>query len=210
MTSKTLTQKKNRRPGRPTENPENVRAILLNAAERIVAETGFRAMTLSQISQSAQVNAAMVAYYFGNKTGLCRAIAERQLFKFTEALQSLSGKLPGTRPFWDDLLHQLFLFIETHQTCQRIHIWALLEGGEFSEEMAQGLWFPIQTRFRHWLSETRPDWSSEHVEMMGSWIGGSLNQYAMWRWSMPTAPTPAESAIYRQWIADQILQKLFA
>lgn len=204
-----MTQKKNRRPGRPPENAENVRFTLLDAAECIVAEIGFRAMTLSQISQSAHVNAAMVAYYFGNKRGLCRAIAERQLFKFTEALQSLNEKPSGTRLFWDDLLHQLFTFIETHETCQRIHIWALLEGGEFSNEMAQGLWFPIQARFRRWLSETHPEWTAKHVEMMGSWIGGSLNQYAMWRWSVPSPPTSSESAMYRQWIADQILQKLF-
>jgi len=49
---------------------------LLIAAKEIIAERGFRALTLKAVSDRAGENTAMVSYYFTNKDGLITAVLE--------------------------------------------------------------------------------------------------------------------------------------
>ena len=66
------------RPGSPTptrragrRGPEaDLRSVILNAARPLFAERGYRDTTMRAVAQSAGVDVALVAYYFGNKEGL--------------------------------------------------------------------------------------------------------------------------------------------
>ncbi|MFT3816812.1 MAG: TetR/AcrR family transcriptional regulator [Rubrivivax sp.] len=52
------------------------RAAILLAAEKLFAQYGYRAVTIRQIAQEAQVPLALVGYYFGPKQDLFHAIFE--------------------------------------------------------------------------------------------------------------------------------------
>ena len=59
-----------------TRNAEATKAALLAAGARAFAEHGFSGATLDSVADEANVNKAMVAYYFGDKAGLFQAILE--------------------------------------------------------------------------------------------------------------------------------------
>lgn len=85
----------NPEPGGQRGRPEasagrDVRAALLAAARQAFAEHGFRAASLRAIAQAADVNPAMVHYYFGNKKGLYRAMLAEVLEPTVERLATLS------------------------------------------------------------------------------------------------------------------------
>ncbi len=53
---------------------------MLEAAERIVAESGFAAMTVSAVQQAAgQGNKSAVQYHFGDRDGLIRAVLDARM-----------------------------------------------------------------------------------------------------------------------------------
>jgi AcrR family transcriptional regulator len=52
---------------------------ILDAAERLFAETGFAATSLRQITSVAEVNLASVNYHFGSKKELIQAVLQRYL-----------------------------------------------------------------------------------------------------------------------------------
>lgn len=87
--SKTATAKmrQSKKRGRPaaavTEDP---RGALLDAAEERFAEFGYAVTSLREVAEAAGVNAAMVHYYFGNKSGLLSAVLDRALTPMAEAL----------------------------------------------------------------------------------------------------------------------------
>lgn len=74
---------------------ENTAAVptkqrILDAAERLFAATGFRATSLRELTNAAEVNLAAVHYHFGSKEGLIRAVFARRLEPInTERLQRL-------------------------------------------------------------------------------------------------------------------------
>jgi AcrR family transcriptional regulator len=56
------------------ENDDSVREKLLNSASLCFLEDDYKSVTIRQIADKAGVNAAMIAYYFGSKSGLFEAV----------------------------------------------------------------------------------------------------------------------------------------
>jgi len=69
----------------PHKVAEKTRGQIVEAAEQIFAEKGFRAMTLRAVTESAQVNLAAVNYHFGSKANLMRAVIERRVNPINKA-----------------------------------------------------------------------------------------------------------------------------
>ncbi len=62
-------------PGRPPANQDQeVRQQLLAAARGLFAKQGFDAVSIRAVAEAAQVNPAMIHYYFGSKQGLYEAM----------------------------------------------------------------------------------------------------------------------------------------
>lgn len=53
---------------------------ILDTAEVLFAQNGFRQTSISQLARHAKVNLAAVNYHFGSKNGLMEALLERRLF----------------------------------------------------------------------------------------------------------------------------------
>lgn len=59
--------------------PGGTRERILDAAERLFLERGFRGASLRELTNSARVNLAAVGYHFGGKDELLRAVLERHV-----------------------------------------------------------------------------------------------------------------------------------
>jgi AcrR family transcriptional regulator len=64
---------------------------LLNATAALLCERSAMDVSLSDIAKRAQLNAALIKYYFGNKNGLLLAVLEREAEKAMTALDHLVG-----------------------------------------------------------------------------------------------------------------------
>jgi len=72
---------------------------ILQAAENLFAEQGFKATTTREIAKSAKVNIASIHYYWGSKNELCYAVIYHVMTRITELTQGLlnlpDGDLEG-------------------------------------------------------------------------------------------------------------------
>lgn len=68
------------RRGRPTAQADEIdpRERLLDVAEQLFAEHGYRGASVRDVARGALVNQALIAYYFGSKEGLYLAVFERR------------------------------------------------------------------------------------------------------------------------------------
>jgi len=66
---------------------------ILDAAEILFAEHGFEAVSVREISKAADINIAMISYYFGSKEKLYEEVVNRKLISLNQ-LQMHLNKLP--------------------------------------------------------------------------------------------------------------------
>ena len=106
------------------ENKANdKRDDILDVAEKLFAEQGFEAVSVREISKAADINIAMVSYYFGSKEKLYEEVISRKLTPTAMILQQIS--LVGTSKeklfaivdlfvsrFFDNRQFQNLIFIE--------------------------------------------------------------------------------------------------
>ena len=111
-------------PGRPVGNdPDQVRAALLEAARSHFLKREFKAVSVREIASEAGVNAAMVNYYFGNKLGLYEAMVDQLLERLTASMAQLDNdeltvedffrsysQLLADNPWWPNFIVREVLF----------------------------------------------------------------------------------------------------
>lgn len=78
---------------------QDKREDILDVAEQLFAEQGFEAVSIREISKAADINIAMVSYYFGSKEKLYEEVINRKLIhtemllKHVEKYSSYTDKL---------------------------------------------------------------------------------------------------------------------
>jgi AcrR family transcriptional regulator len=81
---------------------------ILDAAERLFADSGFAATSLRDITSEAEVNLASVNYHFGSKEALLGAILERRLRPINDQrialLDELESRAGAPGPALDDIV----------------------------------------------------------------------------------------------------------
>ncbi len=100
---------------------------VLEAAQRVVEERGFRRLTLNTVAGESGENKAMTAYYFGNKAGLVAALVDamihdeclgaasrmrdatedERLSQLVHELRGMSATITDSRVFFDILPHAI-------------------------------------------------------------------------------------------------------
>jgi AcrR family transcriptional regulator len=70
----------------PNRRGERSRALVLDAAERLMAANGYGAATVAALVEEAGIPASSVYHYFGSKEGVLLAVMERGAQRFFEAL----------------------------------------------------------------------------------------------------------------------------
>ena len=84
--------------GRPIvhDKQEQQKAKLLAAAQQLLAEKPYRSVTIRELAERAEVNSAMIGYYFKNKEGLFIALLDKmseQLFCNMQEILSAENPL---------------------------------------------------------------------------------------------------------------------
>ncbi|ASU32195.1 TetR/AcrR family transcriptional regulator [Mucilaginibacter xinganensis] len=83
---------------------------ILDVAEKVFSEHGFDGASTRLISGEANVNMAMLNYYFGSKEGLFIAVVERKITSFQDILQNI-GNASDMSP-WDKIERYIEIYGE--------------------------------------------------------------------------------------------------
>ena len=76
------------------------RELVLDAAERVMAEHGFEAATVARVVEEAGIPPSSVYHYFGSKDGILLAVMERGADRFFADLPPGSGGSGAPRSTW--------------------------------------------------------------------------------------------------------------
>ena len=102
----TTNPRKRRGRGRPpSEDAEDVRKKLLDAARDLFPRYGYRGVSSRQIGAAAGVNFAMIRYYFGGKPGLYREMLQGVLQPARMTLDAISS--PPSPPQLAEILENI-------------------------------------------------------------------------------------------------------
>ncbi len=101
-----------KQPGRPpAAADQTVRQQLLDAARGLFAKQGYDAVSIRAVAEDAQVNPAMIHYYFGSKQGLYEAMLTDTFTPLIERLGSVlaagSDDPQALRNFFKLYMHTL-------------------------------------------------------------------------------------------------------
>jgi AcrR family transcriptional regulator len=125
--------------GRPHSDPgRDVQTQLLNAVERCLEKKEIDEIGIRDIANEANVNSAMINYYFGSKHGLFVAMYSRLEKLFSERLRQLEhGLTPASRDTVERLVQIQNEFYLRHQALFKL-VWRdLRERGDDSDGQPQ-------------------------------------------------------------------------
>jgi TetR/AcrR family transcriptional regulator len=106
---------------RPAALPVPTRDQILDAAEAVFAARGFEASTIKDLAGAADVNSALLYYYFGDKERLYHAVLERVVHRISgQAAARLAA--PGAP---DERLRR-FLLLQAELLSTDRHFWPLV------------------------------------------------------------------------------------
>ena len=153
------------------------RILLLNTAERLFGQNGVTATSLREVMKVADVNMAMVHYYFKNKDGLLDAILERRLVPINQARLNLLGQYAleaGGQPLGMDDIIKAYVepFIRLRDNAD--------EGGEdFLKlfawlRMEPNFAYDSLTAFQKELKRSLPDKTDEELNWKWAFLGGTV------------------------------------
>jgi AcrR family transcriptional regulator len=155
------------------------KTAILHAAELLFATEGFRDATLQDIARASGVNSALVAYYYGSKSGLLRAVIEDKLEKVDQMMGMLASDATVTR---DDLRRTISGILEgirTDETFHRIGSRILVEDEEMRNVLVQSLWqkvFDFITMMIDKIQEGKIP--RDEMEIRTLMVCGLFHQYA--------------------------------
>jgi AcrR family transcriptional regulator len=94
------------------EPSPDTKTALLDAAERLFAETGIAQSSLRAITSEAGANLASVNYHFGSKEGLVKAVFARRLRPLNQLRLDMLERCAPSSPHPPDLQSLLRAFVE--------------------------------------------------------------------------------------------------
>ena len=80
-----------------SEEQQETRARIIDAAYKVLAEKGYEATTLREISREAQAAPGLVHYYFGGKDQLFVEVLQAAGRRFTQTTDQLAQRIPANR-----------------------------------------------------------------------------------------------------------------
>lgn len=117
-----------------TNSGPEARERILEEGTRLFAEKGFTPTTVRDIAAAADVNLALIHYYFGNKEGLYRAIFEKHVAAVGRVLEDASSE--GTsRERLESFVRAYAHFLCTHPHFARIIQQEILSAGKLVQEV---------------------------------------------------------------------------
>ena len=102
-------------PAKKEKKTEATKEVILNGAEEIFALDGYSGARTASIAKKADVNKALIHYYFTNKETLYHAVMDRMLFEMVEIVQGVLKKGLKGKKLINGLLDALFDYAAKHR-----------------------------------------------------------------------------------------------
>jgi AcrR family transcriptional regulator len=182
--AKTTTESGNRpgRPARQVGNPDK-RDQILDAAEELFAQFGFHGVTVREVTQKANVDVALVYYYFANKRAMFDEVLARRANIVNRERIDLLEKEPVTPG--DDAIERLvvafvdpiYRYLATGDLGWR-HYFALIaqinNASEWGQQVMPGFFDPIALKLIDKLRVALPDATDEDLFWGFDFLSGAL------------------------------------
>jgi AcrR family transcriptional regulator len=124
-------------------NPARSRAAILDAAERLFADRGFEATSLTDVGALAGVSRATPGYFFGSKAELYRAVLDRCFDEVRTAVRAGRERALASGRNPEDILAgavgDYYDFLTSHPNFVRLIERAALAGPEFAADIPPAL-----------------------------------------------------------------------
>ena len=124
-------------------NPGRTRAAILDAAERLFADRGYEATSLSDVGALAGVSRATPGYFFGSKAELYRAVLDRCFDEVRSAVRSGRARALASGRLSEDILAgavgDYFDFLTSHPNFVRLIERAALGGPDLPADIPPAL-----------------------------------------------------------------------
>ena len=165
---------------------EKTRILLLNTAERLFGQNGVTATSLREVMKVADVNMAMVHYYFKNKDGLLDAILERRLVPINQARLNLPGQYAleaGGQPLGMDDIIKAYVepFIRLRDNADeggedflKLFAWLRMEPNFAYHQLMKKHLGDSLTAFQKELKRSLPDKTDEELNWKWAFLGGTV------------------------------------
>jgi AcrR family transcriptional regulator len=114
-------------PRRPRRTAEEARAAILDAAERLLIETGPSAIRLQQVAEQVGVAHPTVLHHFGSREALVQAVVERALSALQDDVIAAIEEAPESDEEVAALLDRVFTALATHGHGRAL-AWCALSG----------------------------------------------------------------------------------
>lgn len=99
----------------PNRRGRRSRELVLDAAEKLMAEQGYEAVTTQAVVDASGIPISSVYHYYGSKNGILLAVMQRGADRFFSALPDVGRGSHGTEQFLEDWLKQVLRTLERHQ-----------------------------------------------------------------------------------------------
>ena len=131
----------------PSEEQHKTKERIIAAASKVLAEKGYEATTLREISREAQAGPGLVHYYFGGKDELLVEVLQAAGQRFHQRMEHLTQQM-STNWSLDALLTQLYERVDLEPEVYRLRY----------ESFALGLHNPvIEPKVRERLAQRRDE-----------------------------------------------------
>ncbi len=140
----------------PSEEQQKTKERIIAAASKVLAEKGYEATTLREISREAQAAPGLVHYYFGGKDELLVEVLQAAGRRFHQRMEHLVQHVPAERSL-EAVLTQLHERVEQEPDVYRLRY----------ESFSLGLHNPvIEPRVRERLAQRRDEIGSVMAKVL--------------------------------------------
>jgi AcrR family transcriptional regulator len=200
-----------KRAPRKRRSPEEAKAVILDAAQRLLAEHGPDAIGLKDVAREAGVSHALVSHYFGTYDGLVEATLQRHMLATrAQTIRRIADLAHGGPREWVDMTFEQL----AHPLSARLVAWAILSGriqsDDFFPRRDQGMKFvadAFEARARAQLPPgavpPREDIELAMLLVFSTALGYSIARDALWS-SMSHAPSAERDRWFRTKLAELI------
>lgn len=114
---------------------ERTREAVLDAAEALFAQHGYKATSLVEVGRRAGVSRGTPGYFFGSKEGLYKAVLDRAFERarmvLAQARERAAAAGGGSQALLREGVNSYIEFLQSHPTFVRLVEWEALGGGRF-------------------------------------------------------------------------------